>query len=516
MNSAIILLDRAAEKYGDKIGYEDEWESIGFSRLREKAMVIGTRLLREIESDGTVSPVIVYMPKSVKCVVSYMGILYSGNPYVPVDNNMPLIRLQKIINSLKPGAIITDEAHIENLAEIDLGRAEKYLYEDISQGEADASLIEKKIQGVIDTDPIYIMYTSGSTGEPKGGTISHRGVIDYAKWVVGTFSFDEDTVMASQAPFYFDNSVFEIYGCLVCGGKMVIIPEVLMMFSLKLPEFLEEHKINTIFWVPTVMINIANSGVLSKYKLPSLKTVAFCGEIMPNKQLNIWRKEYPHCLYANLYGPMEITDVCSYYIVDRTFKDSEPLPIGRACKNTRIIILNEKDQIAEVEETGELCVIGSGVGLGYWGDREATEKAFVQNPVNPYFNEKIYRTGDLAYIDGEGLIMFVGRKDSQIKLRGNRIELGEVEKAAACIDDVKRACAIFHVEQEKIVLFLETAGEFTLRKVNTELSRYVPRYMLPQRLITMEKFPHTANDKIDRITLRKKYLEEKQEIKNGD
>ncbi len=509
MNSTVILLDKAAEKYGDKIGYEDEWESIGFSQLREKAMIIGTGLLKDIKSDRVVSPVIVYMPKSVKCIVSYMGILYSGNPYVPVDNNMPLIRLQKIINNLKPGAIITDKEHIGNLNGIDLGGAKAYLYEDISVGKADISLTEDKIQGVIDTDPIYIMYTSGSTGEPKGGTITHRGVMDYAKWVVETFAFNEDTVMASQAPFYFDNSVFEIYSCLMCGGKLVLVPEVLMKFSLKLPEFLEEHKINTIFWVPTVLINVANSGVLSKHKLPHLKAVAFCGEVMPNKQLNIWRKEHPDCLYANLYGPMEITDVCSYYIVDRPFEDSDPLPIGKACKNTRIIILNEEDRIAEVGEPGEICVIGSGVGLGYWGDKEATDRAFVQNPVNPYFNEKIYRTGDLAYINDEGLIMFLGRMDSQIKLRGNRIELGEIEKAAACIDNVRRACAVFHAEQDKIVLFLETAEEFVLRKINIELLKYIPRYMLPQRLITMGKFPHTANDKIDRITLQEKYLKEK-------
>lgn len=508
MNSTVNLLNKAAEKYGDKIGYEDEWESISFLQLKEKAMIIGTRLLNEVKADKAISPVIVYMPKSVKCIVSYMGILYSGNPYVPVDSNIPLVRLQKIINNLKPGAIITDKEHIGRLDEIDLNGAKAYLYDHISKGEADATLIEERVHRVIDTDPIYIMYTSGSTGEPKGVTISHRGVIDYAKWVVEVFSFDEDTIMANQAPFYFDNSIFEIYGCLMCGGKMVLIPEVLMMFPVKLPEFLEEHNINTIFWVPTVMINVANSGALAKYKLPLLKTVAFCGEIMQNKQLNIWRREHPHCLYANLYGPTEITDVCSYYIVDRFFEDSDPLPIGKACKNTRIIILNEENQIAKTGETGELCVIGSGVGLGYWGDRGATEKAFVQNPTNPYFNEKVYRTGDLAYISEEGLIMILGRMDSQIKLRGNRIELGEVEKAAACIDKVERTCAIFHANKEEIVLFMETTAEFTLRKVNIELLKHIPRYMLPNRLVTMEKFPHTANDKIDRVNLQKKYFEE--------
>jgi len=507
MNSTIKLLDLAAKKFGNKIGYEDEWEEISFNELRKKAMIIGTKLVNQLSPDQLISPVIVYMPKNIKCIVSYMGIQYSGNPYVPVDSNIPLARLQKIIDNLNPGAIITDKDHIAKLEDIHLGKTIAYLYDDIVEGSIDNEVIESVVQKVIDTDPIYIMYTSGSTGEPKGVTISHRGVIDYANWVVETFGFDNNTIMANQAPFYFDNSIFEIYGCLVCGGKMVLIPEVLMMFPVKLPEFLEFHEINTIFWVPTVMINVANSGALSKHKLPLLKTVTFCGEIMPNKQLNIWRREHPDCLYANLYGPTEITDVCTYYIVDREFEDSDPLPIGKACKNTRIIVLNDNNQIAKIGEIGELCVIGTGLGLGYWGNKEATKKAFVQNPANPYYNELIYRTGDLAYIDQEGLIMILGRMDSQIKLRGNRIELGEIEKAAACIDGIKRTCAIFNLQKEEIVLFVETPKEFTLRKINMELLKYIPRYMLPHKLISLENFPHTANDKIDRVTLQKTYFE---------
>ena len=506
MNSTGNLLDEAVLKYGNKIAYEDEHEEISFVELKRRAMIIGTRLLNNMKCDITISPVIVFIPKSVKCIVSYMGILYSGNPYVPVDSNMPAARLQKIIHNLKPGAIITDNKHYERLKDLSLDGIDVYIYEDILNGETDNILINNRVQGVIDTDPIYIMYTSGSTGEPKGVTIPHHGVIDYAKWVVETFNFDENTIMANQAPFYFDNSVFEIYGCLLCGGKMVLIPEILMMFPLKLPEFLEEHKINTIFWVPTVMINVANSGALSKHKLPLLKTVAFCGEIMPNKQLNIWRKEHPDCLYANLYGPTEITDVCTYYIVDREFLDSESLPIGKACKNTRIIILNEENKIAETGEKGELCVIGAGVGLGYWGDKETTDKVFMQNPTNPYYNEMIYRTGDLAYINDDNLIIILGRMDSQIKLRGNRIELGEIEKAAICIENVERSCVILDTEKEEIVLFLETSNEFTIRKVNMELLKHIPRYMLPQKLFIMKEFPHTANDKIDRVKLRERYL----------
>ena len=508
MNSTVYLLDQAAEKYGDKIGYQDENQSISFSELRKLSMTMGTNILNNSKEEKLRAPIIVFISKSVKCIVSYMAIMYSGRPYVPIDTNMPTARLQKVIDNLKPSHIITNGDEKAKLENVELYGVEILDYDDVCNGEIDKTLIENVIEDVIDTDPIYITYTSGSTGDPKGVTISRKGVIDYAKWLVAEFDFNEKTIMANQAPFYFDNSVFEIYGCLLSGGKMILIPDVLMMFPLKLPEFLQVNHINTIFWVPTVMINVANSGSLSQYKLPELKTVAFCGEIMPNKQLNIWRKENPDCSYTNLYGPTEITDVCAYYKVDREFDDLDPLPIGKACRNKRIIILNEANKIAKTGENGEICVIGSGVGLGYWGEKEKTTEVFIQNPINPYFNETIYKTGDLGYINQEGLIMILGRNDSQIKLRGNRIELGEVENAATAIADVTRACAIFDHKKQEIVLFLETEEEFKLRKVNIELSKYMQKYMLPNKLVTIKKFPHTANDKIDRVLLKKEYIEE--------
>lgn len=504
MKSAVELLERASTNFGNNIGYEDDSQQITFKELRKLAATIGTNLLKDMPKTPhhKVKPIIVLIPKSVKCIVSYMGILYSGNPYVPLDANIPSARLQKIINNLNPEGIITEVEYSKVLETVDLKGAKVYHYSEISKGEADDTLIQHTISRVIDTDPIYIMYTSGSTGEPKGVTIPHRGVIDYADWVVNTFSLNEETIMANQAPFYFDNSVFEIYGALLSGGKMVLIPEQLMLFPVKLPDFLKENKINTLFWVPTVLINVANSGVLETTTLEDLKIVAFCGEIMPNKQLNMWRKSNPHCLYANLYGPTEITDVCAYYILDREFEDWEPLPIGKACENMRITILNDQDTLAEVGETGEICVTGSGLALGYWGNKEQTEKVFVQNPINTNYNEYMYRTGDLGYINEEGFIIIQGRMDSQIKHRGNRIELGEIEKAASVIDGVRRSCALFDAEQEKIVLYLETDLEINLRKINVELSKLIPKYMLPHSLKILDKFPMTPNDKIDRKQLK--------------
>ena len=504
LNSAVRLLDKAAEKYNDKTAIADEWGEISFAELQKQGKSVGTAIINADAEGYMPSPVMVYLKKSISCIVCFMGAMYSANPYVPTAYDMPANRIQKIVDSLQGrGHIITDANGLETLKTMDIPETISiHVYEEIIKTEADNALVEKTLSSAIDTDPIYIMFTSGSTGAPKGVTVPHRGVIDYAMWVAKTFGIDKTSVLGNQAPFYFDNSIFDIYSCLLTGAKMVIIPETLFMFPVKLPEFVRDNDITTIFWVPTVMINVANSGVLSEIELPKLENVVFCGEVMPNTQLNIWRKAQPHCTYANLYGPTEISDVCTYYIADRPFKDSDPLPIGRACENMRIIILNEQNEIAKTNEQGEICVIGTGVSLGYWNNPEITQKAFMQNPVNPYYEERIYRTGDLAFIDDEGLIIYLGRKDNQVKVKGNRIELGEIENAAMCVDGVKGACAVFDENKQQIVLFVESQTDFKLRKMNLELKKYIPNYMLPSGLIVMDKFPHTANDKIDRVTLK--------------
>jgi D-alanine--poly(phosphoribitol) ligase subunit 1 len=503
LNSAVRLLDNAVKKHPDKIAVSDEWGEITYSQMRRDAMSTGMAIIKSSLPGTGVEPVIVYLKKSLKCIVSFMGAMYSGNPYVPVAYDMPVNRIQKIIDSLEGrGHIITDNEGMERIKLMN-NSMPIHIYDEIINTKIDEDIIEKTVGKVCDTDPIYIMFTSGSTGDPKGVTVPHRGVIDYAVWVSDTFNINENTILGNQAPFYFDNSIFDIYSMLLSGAKMMIIPETLFLFPSKLPEFIRDNGVTTIFWVPTVMINVANSGVLSDIEMPSLKIAAFCGEVMPNTQLNIWRREHKDCLYANLYGPTEISDVCTYYIVDREFKDSDPLPIGKACENMRIIILNEKNEQCKVNEQGELCVIGSGVSLGYWNNPEITKKAFIQNPLNPYYEERVYRTGDLAYINDEGLIMYIGRRDNQVKIKGNRIELGEIENAAMCVAGVKGACAVADEEEQRIVLFVESEDELKLRKVNLELKKYIPNYMLPGKLVVMDKFPHTANDKIDRVTLKK-------------
>ncbi len=498
-NCAVRMLDETAARFPNRAAVEDGDTILSYVEYRRISRAVGTGLLR---AGAARRPVIVYLPKSARALCVFMGAQYAGCPYAPVDPHIPMARLAKIIESLRPGCIVTEEPLAANLAALDLRGAAVARYDELSLTPTDEAALDRATNAVIDTDPIYIMYTSGSTGAPKGVTIPHRGILDYAEWVVSAFSFTEETVMAGQAPFYFDNSTFDIYGSMRCGGKLVLIPDALVLYPLRLPQFLAEKEITSIFWVPTVLINVANSGALEGVELPKLKTVAFCGEVMPNRQLNVWRRALPGRTFANLYGPTEITDVCCCYFVDREFADSDPLPIGRACANMRVLILREDGTEAAPGEQGELCVLGAGVALGYWNAPELTAKAFCPNPSNGSWGERMYRTGDLAYRDADGLLQFCGRRDSQIKLKGNRIELGEIEAAAVCVEGVENAAAVFDAPRERIVLFVETKGTLPLRRFNLELKKYVPNYMLPAKLAAMERLPHTANDKIDRQALK--------------
>ena len=504
MNSAVRLLDRAAARWPDRCAVEDEEKSLTYREYREASRRVGSGLLA---AGCHGRPVMAYLPKSVDALTVSMGTMYAGGAYVPVDVNIPLSRLERMVDSMRPGAIITDAAHEGKLKGISLQGTVVCRYDGLEASPVDEDAVEAAVAAVVDTDPIYVMYTSGSTGEPKGVTISHRGVLDYAVWVVETFGYDENTVMANQSALHFDNATFDIFGSLQCGGKLLLVPETLMMYPAKLPKYLAEKAVTSIFWVPTVMIAVANSGALEGAELPALKTVAFAGEVMPNTQLNVWRRCLPGRTFANLYGPTEITDICCYYIVDRPFADADPLPIGRARENMRLLLLTEDGREAAVGEQGELCVIGTGVALGYWNAPELTEKVFTANPLSPAYGERMYRTGDLAYRTEEGLLMLLGRRDSQIKLRGNRIELGEIEIAAMCVEGVENACAVFDAEKQEIVLFVESKIPFVLRKFNLELKKHIPGYMLPGKLITMEALPHTPNGKIDRVTLRQSLRE---------
>ncbi len=494
-------LKNTVRTYPNKTAIIDEKGNISFQCLQKQSKNIASYL--QSKNINRNLPIGIFLPKSIEAIKSFLGIVYNGDFYVPLDIKNPISRIEAIIKNLDLKYIITD---IDNAKLLDeLKNIEIILLDDIN--------FEKNIEFdftnynlSIDTDPAYIINTSGSTGTPKGVVVSHRSVIDYIDWSIETFKIDSSFKIGNQAPFIFDNSVLDIYLMLSTGATLNLIPENLFIFPLKLIEYLENEKINFIFWVPSIMANIVTLDLLKNRNL-ELRFVSFAGEIMPTKIMNYWKNYIPNALFVNLYGPTEITVDCTYFIVNRDFKDDEPLPIGYPCKNTDILVLDDKNNlVTKINSTGELCVRGSSLALGYYNDFERTANVFTQNPLNKSYPEKIYRTGDIVYYNELGELIYKGRKDFQIKHMGYRIELGEIETAILSISEINNACILYDEENKHLVLIYESSSNITKNEILVSLSDKLPKYMIPNKFILLDKIPLNVSGKIDRSYLKKEYL----------
>lgn len=501
--NVINYLENTVAKFGKKNAIEDNNGVVTFQDLREEALKIASKI--NLLGATNNQPIGVFLPKSKESIISFLGVNYSGNFYAPLDIKSPNERLGKIIEKLAPKIIITNSEGEKKLKEIN------YPGEIINLDKKNLKVIPREekeeiifsIEDKIDTDPVYSIFTSGSTGTPKGVLVSHRGVIDYIEWAIKTYNVTEKEIIGSQAPFYFDNSTLDIYLMLATGAKLIIVPEDKYMFPVRLIEYINEKQINFVFWVPSVLINVANFNALESVLPVTLKKILFAGEAMPNKHLNYWRKHFSDALYSNLYGPTEITVDCTYYIVDREFKDEEPLPIGKPCRNSGILILNENNQLVAEDEIGELCVRGSSLAFGYYKDPEKTSSAFVQNPLNDSYPEIIYRTGDLVQYNNRKEILFLGRKDSQIKHLGYRIELGEIENTILGMKFVNNICVLYNNNKKEIVAFY--IGDVKYTQIRRELMVLLPKYMVPTKWNKMNEFPLNENGKVNRKELENSF-----------
>lgn len=503
MQSSVLgWINNTAKKFPDKQAVCDENGSISYREYKRKSQAIAREILKIKEENDLLGrqPVAVYMEKGLEVLVSFLGTAYAGCFYSPIDVEMPELRVNKILEILHPQIVITtaslkssfEKFHYEGLF---------LIYEQIHPEADDEALIAGLEKKIIDTDLLYVLFTSGSTGVPKGVSISHRSVMDYIDWVADTFSITSEDCFGNQAPFYFDNSILDIYTCMKTGATLYIIPKKLFFQPVPLLEYLKEHGINTIFWVPSALTVVSKLKAFRNVDLrDTLKRVLFCGEVMPNKQLNIWRKFLPDVVYANLYGPTEITDACTYYIVDRKFEDEESLPIGIPMENTEILVLNERDELVRGDEIGELCVRGTSLSMGYYNNLEKTQAVFVQNPLNKAVPEMIYRTGDLVKYNEYGELIYLSRKDFQIKHLGHRIELGEIETAVSSLEEVTLCCCIYDEKRQRIVLF--TDADLSREYIKERLEQLVPEYMIPGKVICLADIPLNGNGKIDRVKLK--------------
>ena len=413
--------------FPNKIAVIDRDREITFSSLDDKVHT----LAYNFASNANVlkKPIAVYLNKSIESVCADLAIIYSGNFYMNLDVKTPSERIKNIIDLITPAIIVTNNQYLKNISGILPDSIQVVNLDEVDWDlSIDEELLDIRLQKLVDTDPLCIINTSGSTGTPKGVVLNHRSFFDFTEWALDVFKFSNDEVIGSLSPLVFDIYSFELCMLMAKGNTILVIPEHLSAFPASILQLLEKYKVTFLFWVPTIMVNIANMNLLTSIKLPDLKTVWFAGEVFPTKQFNYWKKQLPNTMFANLYGPIEITLDCTYYIVDRDIKDEEPIPIGFPCRNTDVLILNEDNKlVTKVNEEGELCVRGSSLAMGYYNNPEKTAAAFVQNPLNSAYPELIYRTGDIVYVNALGEIVFKGRKDSLVKHMGYRTELGEIE-----------------------------------------------------------------------------------------
>ncbi len=493
-------LEETVRREPSKIAFSDGKYSLTFLEIYTKARALGSYLAAQ----GLYrEPIAVCMKKGPEAVTAFFGVLYSGCYYVPMDTDMPLGRAEIILTSLRPRAAVYDTSSEKPLTLESCSEIIRIPFGTASVSSCDDRLLEQIRCAHIDTDPAYIVYTSGSTGMPKGVCVCHRSVIDYIEQLSAVLKVNENTVFGNQAPLFTDACLKEIYTVLRNGAAAYFIPRMLFSFPVRLIEFLNDHKINTICWVSSALTLVSSLGTFEKVKPEFLRTVAFGSEVFPTRQLNLWRDCLPYTRFINLYGPTEATGMSCFYEVDRTFAPDEPIPVGHPFPNTEILLLRENRPVPQGEE-GEICIRGTALALGYYGNFEKTAENFVQNPLNDRYPERIYRTGDIGKYNSRGELLFISRKDNQIKHMGYRIELSEIEAAASLCQGIQLCCCLYDFTRRQILLFYTGMTDETA--LTSHLKDKLPRYMMPTELHLLSEMPLTVNGKIDRVTLKNLYI----------
>jgi amino acid adenylation domain-containing protein len=516
------LVTRQADRRPDAIALVMNDERVSYATLEEDS----NRLARQLKVAGCVpgDRVCFLTPKSPAAVVSELGILKAGCIYVPLDPSSPAARLARIIAACEPWLILVAGSAADLLRDA-LAQAKLRAAPSIGCLDAEApqgtdlkidfsrhdltafsgAPLDYRNHGA---DTAHILFTSGSTGMPKGAQITHNNALSFIEWAIRYFGVSEDDRVSGHPPLHFDLSTFDIYATLGAGAQLHLVPAELNLFPGKIADFIRRRELTQWFSAPSLLNYMARQDVIAQDDFPALKRLLWCGEIFPTPALRYWMERLPHVSFTNLYGPTEATVASSYYTVPACPpRDDSPIPIGAACDGEELLVLDEHLQPAQPGEAGMLFIGGAGLSPGYWRDEQKTKEVFLDTGLYG----RIYKTGDLAKVGEDGLIYFLGRADTQIKSRGYRIELGEIEAAMNALG-LLRECAVVAVNSDGFegaaicCAYAPLPGDggdpTTLRRA---LRRTLPSYMLPSHWIRFDRLPHNGNGKIDRRALQEEF-----------
>lgn len=448
--------------------------------------------------------VAIFAEKSALTYIAMIACLKIGAPYVVLDTASPLERLDKILKCCQPKILLTDrDCEWKGAKQLSLAALSK----------SGAPLEPHVVESVIGSTPAYLMFTSGSTGFPKGVTISHASMLNFCDWVKSTFSITPEDRFTAANALYFDNSVFDFSASLFNGASLVPIDRE----TVTQPKKLAERASQCTIWfsVPSLLIYLTTLRALSKDSWPHMRAIIFGGEGYAKMELKkLHGMLGDRATLWNVYGPTECTCICSAYAIsERDFEAMDKLaPLGHMAPNFGAHVMDETGtKEMPAGEAGELFLTGPQVALGYYNDPERTRAAFAPNPLSATA-EACYRTGDLVVKDKEtGFYHFVGRKDNQIKHMGYRVELEEIESALNGMDEVAQAAVIYHKKASHggaIVAFVSSNVSPAPDVLIERLRGLLPHYMIPEALFVKDSLPKNANGKVDRKALAAQYGEQ--------
>jgi amino acid adenylation domain-containing protein len=486
--------------------------ALGDERLSYAELVASSRRLARLLVESGVAPgdrVALLVPKTPAAVVGIHAVLEAGGVYVPIDLASPPQRVARVIASAEPRAMLAAPDAAKLLDGLDESRAVEGIA--VVPADADTAGLSDDPLNIerAEEDLAHILFTSGSTGDPKGVQITHAMVSAYVDWAVEHFGTSPGERISGHPPLHFDLSTFDIFATLKAGAELHLVPATANLAPRSLADFIRESELTQWFSVPSTLAFMVRSGVIGEGDFPSLERVLFCGEPMPTPVLADWMRRVPQARYTNLYGPTEATIASSYYDVPEVPADeTESLPIGLPCAGESLVVLDEEGHRVPAGEIGQIYIGGVGLSPGYWRDEEKTAAAF-----QSIDGERLYATGDLGWVDDGGLFRYVGRADSQIKHRGYRIELGEIEAALNALDELRES-AVVAIETEGFeataicCAYVPGDAEVTTVRLRKALTGSLPTYMLPSRWRTYDSLPKNQNGKIDRRAVRETFQAE--------